>query len=378
LHVLIDSNIYRGDRKRNKPAFRAILRLAKAGKLRLHVPFFVKAEVLSQLQDDVKSEIHKIRNAAHAILSLTGESNLKGQAAQLVQTAAAMKQNGDAWVAADLQGWIQEAQAIEHPIAPDHGARMAAAYFTGSPPFGNKKQRTDIPDSFIWETALDLVQTNGHLIVVSNDGGVHKAADEHPVMEAYQSLEDLLKTPECQEAINEIDESEAITNNIARIKVLLPDMQDTLEGWLDTGVVDELAWKTVRHHAIPEDNGEAQIASVNQTENVAFIFAEVEHFGDGDLGIPFTATVDCELNFRIHRGDYYALGDDDISVSDWSEHYLDANKTYALSIEGYVNLTIDTELLKDDDLTDDDLRDIISASDSSVDITSRKLDIPEY
>jgi hypothetical protein len=80
MHVLIDSNIYRGDRKRNKPAFRAILRLAKAGKLHLHVPFFVKAEVLSQLQNDVRSEINKIRSAAHEILSLTTEANLKGQA----------------------------------------------------------------------------------------------------------------------------------------------------------------------------------------------------------------------------------------------------------------------------------------------------------
>ncbi len=379
MHVLIDSNIYRGDRKRNKPAFRAILRLAKAGKLHLHVPFVVKAEVLSQLQDDVRSEINKIRTAAYEILSLTAEANLKSQADSIVQTVAAMKQNVDVWVAADLQGWIKEAQAIEHPISPDHGARVAAAYFAGSPPFGNKKQRTDIPDSFIWETALDLVQTNGQLVVVSSDGRVHKTADQHPVMEAYKSLEDLLKSPACQDAINKLDASEAITNNIARIKGLLPDEQATLQSWLDTGVVHELAWKTVRHHAIPEDNGEAQISSVNETENVTFAFTEVEHFGDGDIGIPFTATVDCELNFRIYRGDYYAMGDDDdISVSEWSDHYLDANKTYTLSIEGYVNLTIDIELLKEDDLTDDDLRDIIRGSDAGVDITERKVYIPEY
>jgi hypothetical protein len=379
MHVLIDSNIYRGDRKRNKPAFRAILRLAKAAKLHLHVPFFVKAEVLSQLQDDVRSEINKVRSAAYEILSLTAEANLKSQADSLVQTVAAMKQNVGVSIAADLQGWIKEAQAIEDPIAPDHGTRVAAAYFAGSPPFGNKKQRTDIPDSFIWEMALDLVQTNGQLIVVSNDGRVHKAADQHSVMEAYKSLEDLLKSPACQDAINELDASEAITNNIARIKGLLPEEQTTLQSWLDTGVVHELAWKTVRHHAIPEDNGEAQISSVNETENVTFAFTEVEHFGDGDLGIPFTATVDCELNFRIYRGDYYAMGDDDdISVSEWSDHYLDANKTYTLNIEGYVNLAIDTELLKRDDLTDDDLRDIIRESDADVDITERNVYVPEY
>jgi hypothetical protein len=105
----------------------------------------------------------------------------------------------------------------------------------------------------------------------------------------------------------------------------------------------------------------------------------VEHFGEGNLAIPFTATVDCELNFRIYRGDYYAMGDDDdISVSEWSDHYLDANKTYTLSIEGYVNLTIDTELLKEDELTDDDLSDIIRGSDTGVDITERKVHIPEY
>jgi hypothetical protein len=36
-HVLINSCIYRADRKRNKPAFRALTRLARTGVLELNI-----------------------------------------------------------------------------------------------------------------------------------------------------------------------------------------------------------------------------------------------------------------------------------------------------------------------------------------------------
>jgi hypothetical protein len=64
LHVLIDSCIYRADRKRNKPAFRAVARLARAGSLQVHIPTYVKDEVVSQQQRDVRDQITKLAAAA--------------------------------------------------------------------------------------------------------------------------------------------------------------------------------------------------------------------------------------------------------------------------------------------------------------------------
>jgi hypothetical protein len=379
VHVLIDTNIYRADRKRNTPAFRAVMRLAQASMLHLHIPTFIKGEVLSQQQRDVKAAIKQIKTAAAELSKITGEANLQGYATQLMQLATAMTQGSEGWIATDLQAWIAQAQAIENPIGPDHGERVAAAYFAGSPPFGQKKVRADFPDSFIWETSLDIVNEHGELAMVSADGRLRAAAEKHPVMEAYSSLEEFISTDDCQDGLEELTASDAITDNIGRIKKLLPDLLPTLKENLDTDLVNELASKTVRHHAIPDDNNEATITSVDATENLEFTFTETEHFGDGDIGIPFTATVECELNYTLYKGDYYSQANpEEIYVEEWNDHYFDAHQTFTLSVSGWLNLTIDTEPLKDPEITDDDLRDIINDAGYSVEVTERDVHIPEY
>jgi len=136
-------------------------------------------------------------------------------------------------------------------MGPDHGERVAAAYFAGTAPFGDKKVRTDLPDSFIWETAIDFVSEHGEISVISADGRLRTAAEKHAVMTVYKSLE-VISTDTCQEALDELIASEAISENIDCIKELLPDMIGMLKDNLDQGIVNELAWKTVRHHAIPD------------------------------------------------------------------------------------------------------------------------------
>jgi hypothetical protein len=140
-----------------------------------------------------------------------------------------------------------------------------------------------------------------------------------------------------------------------------------------------LEYKKVRHRTIPEDNNEATIVSIGAPENVVFDFAQVDHYGDAELGIPFTATVDCEFNFTIYKGDYYSLSDpEDFSIDDWSDHYFDAHKEYTLNVEGYITITIDTEELEKEDLTEEKLADLINDADLSTDITERTVHAPEW
>ena len=109
MHVLIDSCIYRADRKRNKPAFRAIIRLAKAGRLQLHVPYFVKGEILTQEQQDTREEIGKIKGAATTLVRISNEPTLHQHAERLVTTANEMAERGGDRIAAALEEWIAEA-----------------------------------------------------------------------------------------------------------------------------------------------------------------------------------------------------------------------------------------------------------------------------
>ena len=379
MHVLIDSCIYLADPKRDKPPFRAIVRLAKAGALHLHIPAFVRGEILTHAQHDARDEINKARKTAAKLLAITDEPTLVQQAQAVQQIVGEMEDGAAERIEAALDAWITEANATVHPVATDHGVRVAEAYFAGKSPFRTSKFRDDLPDSFIWETALDLVNEFGELIFVSADGRLWGAAEAHNQMDAYKTLEEFIKVDTVQDELTALIASAAINNNLERIKGLLPNMVGSLAASLENDVVSELSWKTVRHSAIPDDNGEASISGVGTPETVEFAFEEIDDYGEGEFGIPFTATVECELNFTIYKGDYYTLSDEeDISVSDWSDHYFNATKSYTISIEGHLTLTIDTTELEDEEISDGELQDLITGADTTAEITEYAVYIPEY
>jgi hypothetical protein len=355
-----------------------VTRLARAGSLELHIPAYVRGEVFTQQQRDIRDQIKKLQAAADAILRSTAETNLTTLADSVLTIAKSMEERSDEWLATEFQTWITDARATEHAIQPDHGQRVAAAYFAGTTPFRAPKHRDDIPDAFIWQTALDLVKEHGALGVVSADGRLRQAADDHDDMEAYATIEAFIETDECQEALDELTPA-VIAANIERIKTLLPNAKEQLLHILATDIVHELAAKTVRHEAIPDDKHEATIVSVGGPENVEFAFADVEHYGDGEIGIPFTATVECELNYAIYKADYYSLTDiEDISIDERNDHYFDANQNYNISIEGLIAFTIDPTELEMEDLSDEDLEDLINDADTSTDITEKRVSVPHW
>jgi hypothetical protein len=54
MEVVLDTNIYTSDPWRGKAGFNALVKLAQSGKLRLHIPYLVKKEFVSQ-----QLEIHE-------------------------------------------------------------------------------------------------------------------------------------------------------------------------------------------------------------------------------------------------------------------------------------------------------------------------------
>ena len=130
-----------------------------------------------------------------------------------------MKDRAAERIEAALDAWITEAHATVHPVAADHGVRVAEADKT---PFRTSKFRDDLPDSFMWETALDLVNEFGELIVVSADGRLRSAAEAHDQMDACKTLEEFIKADTVQDDLTAWIASAAINNNLERIKGLLP------------------------------------------------------------------------------------------------------------------------------------------------------------
>ena len=135
------------------------------------------------------------------------------------------------------------------------------------------------------------------------------------------------------------------------------------------------------HVGVPDDNNEAMILGVNTPHEVSFNFDKVDYYGEGELGVPFEASVECEVNYAIFKSDYFSLSEEkmkDISIGERNEHYFDADENYVVDVQGVLSLKLHAEMLKEDKISDDEIRDTMKAADSDLEIDEVEIAEEEY
>jgi len=84
------------------------------------------------------------------------------------------------------------------------------AYFKGSVPFKEQKNRLDIPDAFIYLSLLDIVRNHGKVIFISRDKDFLKRIDNKNII-TFEALSELFQNKEYainDEYINYLKENE--------------------------------------------------------------------------------------------------------------------------------------------------------------------------
>jgi rRNA-processing protein FCF1 len=371
IHVIIDTSIYRNDPKRGKGSFRALTRLCEGGKVVLYIPAYVKGEFESQQKIAVEDEIQKIITVAKSITRRSGNEQLTKFSEEVSKAAEKILPKAGVLTTEEFTRWAKKCKAIASEIKPEHAVRVMNDYFAGEVPFSSSKHRDDIPDSFIWQAVLDLANKKKHVYFISNDGQLFKAAKTLKNVTVHNTLDEFAESPEFQKAIEELT-TEAVTRNIARAKRILPKSEGALKAMLESDIVGVLASRTIHDSSIPDDNAEGMIIGVGGPEDLTFDFDSVEFYGGNEIGIPFTTTVECELNYAIFKGDYFTLGDEKvkhISISERNEHYFDADETYPIEVTGTLSIELEAKILENPRATDVDVEKAILSGMHSVEIT---------
>jgi len=370
IHVVLDTNVFSGDRKRQYGPFRALTRLCKAKKVQLHVPYYVKYEFITQQAQEVRKNLRAIRKAADAIGTVSAENRIGKFAEDLSKEATTLRKDAPNLVEQEFEAWLTEIRPEQYQVDPSYAVRVTTDYFKGNPPFKAVKNRNDIPDSFVWQTVLDLKKKYKPLHVVATDGGMFKAADEMDGIVAHKDLAKFIDTEECQKLLRALP-NEVVVKNIQRAAAMIEGVKDKLESGLSSEIFGALDGKTVFDDDIPDDNNEGMIHMQNEPEDVEFDFEKVDYYGDTDIGIPFEATVECTLNYAIFKGDYFSLPQekmDKISISERNEHYFDADEEYPIKVTGTMLIQLPVDRLKDPKIDDGDLQDLFDEADYTLEV----------
>ena len=76
IHIVLDTNIFSANRRRDSGPFRALARLCKGGKVKLHMPYLVKHEFLSQQKQQAHKLINEAWSAAGQLTGITSDPTI--------------------------------------------------------------------------------------------------------------------------------------------------------------------------------------------------------------------------------------------------------------------------------------------------------------
>jgi hypothetical protein len=369
IHVAVDSSVFWKDRKREKNGFRALSRLCQWNEAKLHVPFFVKHEFLSQQIGDVRNALSTIQASLGTLTRNCEHDQLESYAKQFAADMASMSSTADSWIREEFDTWLKLCRAVEYTVGTSHGQRVAESYFAGTPPFTSIKQRDDLPDNFIWQTLLDITREGDLLNVVTADKALFDAASKTDGMKAFRHIDEFINSDECQKAIKKITDATTVANLIRAAGYLRNDVALLVES-AESELIMTLYGKSVSSDAIPNIDHKGVIGFVGAWKGLDFEFDGLDLYGEAEMGVPFNTVVECSVHYRMTNGEYHSLPLSKRMLIDTveSDGYFDVGEGFKIGLEATLSLTFDREAMQEEKLSDDRLVELIPLAGKVIEI----------
>lgn len=345
-NIVLDANIYRKNPTRSDLPFKALERLCRAGRCRLHIPYVVEREFQTQRQAQYQKDLAQALQALSDLLRKglpPAEADAIKGLRDGVKTAEPRVLEA---VESELIFWADSVGAVRHPLTEAAARAAMEAYFFGHPPLTAPKTRTDIPDAFIFQTIKDIADGGSALFVVSEDEKLAKAVESLPNTRVLRSLAAMIELQEVQAEILDLD----VVDNLAGVAGLLCDWESQyheLTGHLEREGGRKILWERVAGDTIPDDNHEATICRFGDPRDIELDFSEFAYFGSGQFGLKFRFVVSVSLSYYIFKSDYYCMDEEKMpSVTDHNDHYFEAEEEREVLVHGALLVSFPMEQIK--------------------------------
>ncbi|HAT1882214.1 TPA: DUF4935 domain-containing protein [Legionella pneumophila] len=344
MHILIDTNIYRQNPKRDNQEFHALSKLGKNNRLVLYLPYIIEREFQSQQSQLCKKSLDKIDSEIESILR---KNNFKTMHEKLCGIRQQIKKNKEEFlndIEKEFTDWALSIKAKRIPLNISQTVNAFECYFKGEPPFKEPRSKPHIPDSMIIKAIEEIIIDLDNLNVISNDMNLGACLSKIPKISVYNSLSEFINSPNVQKdllLLDFIDNIEGIRKSIQSYAQANKEIESIIKSQIINALID----KEVESPEIPDDNNIATIKDIYEPENINLHLDEISYFGDGILGFNFSSQVTVVIEYFIYKADYYCMEHHVPSVSDWNDHYFDAEDECEILIQGTVSIPIDLEQL---------------------------------
>lgn len=347
IYLTMDTSGTGGNRDISHASFKALQRLVTANQISIHIPYVVKREVETQ---DYKKYIDKYESALSGIEKLD-KMNKKADIQQAISginnhlkaLEEAIKNDADS----RSKLWFEMLSAQYYEIDETQAKQAFEAYFLGTAPLTEPKDRKDIPDSFVCR-GIEKIKTNTeHLHLIVKDKKVANTFKNNSNYTIYEDITVFIESNDIKNKLKGLDKlNNLITNSIQFIENLEKN-NPTIESYLSSNIGENIIGKTICDSSIPDDNNGATINSYGEPENIHLDFTNPIYYGEDQIGIKYELEINVSAEFYIYKSDYYSILEEGrrISVSDCNDHYFEAEDEFNLKVTGIISIKLNTQNL---------------------------------
>ena len=341
LTVFLDTSVLPRNPHWTPADFRALAELCQEGEVTVYLSSIAQREWITQMKSEFLDKVKGINHAAKELLRDPWSSNLESRAS-VVELRDWFNENAnsvDSLATDSARAILEQLNPNILPIKGEHARDAFEKYFCGDAPYGSVKARDDIPDAFILESVRDIeIPEDERIFAVIGDRRSRQAASDVPTVVTFSSLEELLGTPEFEDARGNLHLAAAWRIWRERYQPPFDYLNEVIKENIRETTVEILDLKTVRHGQIPDDNNEGMITGVNEPYNIDIDWDGLEEFGNGIMSVPINFEVEVGIDFHVYRLNVFTVPDG-VSVS-WGDperdHYFEAEATILISVSTIV------------------------------------------
>jgi hypothetical protein len=274
--LVIDSSAIRNHLFKGWPVLNRIAVIARTGKINLCIPWLIEREVLSGIEKHVDelTEQEAFLKSVRLIAQLSSE----GAAIRtLCDQFEALRPKICAEAQSRFQHWLEMSQGERLPLEDGGTKKVFDAYFAGDLPFDKPKNRDHLPDAFIYNAVLALIDEGREIWFVAGDEQLRESLRTKGVRvfrDFYALFADL-------QVSFDFKEQQALS-------LASPDTE-ALCALARASLQSELCGKSLRY-AGSEDSA-PRIRQVLEVRSLSVDPQSVMHIDAGDLLIAFEADI---------------------------------------------------------------------------------------
>lgn len=194
--LMLDSTILKQVPKLNSELFNELIKYTRANLYSLYISEIVEQEFVSWARDEAQNAYDAVTKATKSLNKYYEEPSIFGLKLDFSATIMIAGNEINGILKKVTENWVsfkEKTNVTVIPILPEHGKIVMDAYFSGGKPFSNVKNRSDIPDAFIFCSLNEILRSNEKVVFVSGDKKFTRAIQCETII-CFESLSDLFSS----------------------------------------------------------------------------------------------------------------------------------------------------------------------------------------